>query len=204
MPVEKIIRPVPGVERLDQERDVFLCGGIRGAGQIVCKRRARGRALLRRHDPGEAMHGRCADRRRIIERLAKQLGELRLASRHRRETEFALFFGAGRKLHQRPRRWFAEQSSLADHPCARGASCGCRRPGDVAFDDCAPFAVRNGRNDAGRIGAAPPRKQLLIVPGDGSVDRGAGAWQAGESIVPIPDRQRTVEGSAETADCARV
>src|SRR5262249_55773299 len=58
---EEIVRPVARIDRLDQQRDVFLLRGIGDAREIPDEGRLRGRPLLRRHLAGEAMDLAAAD-----------------------------------------------------------------------------------------------------------------------------------------------
>src|SRR6185295_15625386 len=87
--IEKIVRSVPTVDRLDQQLD-FLCGSkIGGVHQIVEKDAIGGRTLLGRNLAGETMDRGRADCARIVERTREHCLPLLLTSRYGGEPEFA-------------------------------------------------------------------------------------------------------------------
>ena len=86
---EEIVRPVARIDRLDQQRDVFLLRGIGDAREIPDEGHLRRRPLLRRHLAGEAMDLTAADGGDVVERLLEQRGEFALAAGDGGDAELA-------------------------------------------------------------------------------------------------------------------
>ena len=88
--VEKIIRPVARVDRLDQERDVRLRGVLCSAREIFDEGGLGGWTLVRRYGAGKAVNGAAADGDDIVECLSERRIPIALASGHCGEAELAV------------------------------------------------------------------------------------------------------------------
>src|SRR5215472_334253 len=86
---EEIVRPVARIDRLDQQRDVFLLRGVGDAREIPDEGRLRRRPLLRRHLAGEAVDLAATDGSDVVERLLEQRGEFTLAAGDGGDAELA-------------------------------------------------------------------------------------------------------------------
>ena len=96
-PIEKIIRPVARIDRLDQQRDIFGRRDIGSTHEVADIDALGCRALLGRNFASQAMHGVSTDRRNIVERAGKQNLPILFAAGHGGQPELAIAL-AGRGI----------------------------------------------------------------------------------------------------------
>ena len=84
--MEQIVRPVAVIERLDQKADPLFAGQVGGSPEIRDEDTLGLASPVSRHRAGQAVNGPPSDRHGIVERAAKQRGEILLAPRHRGEA----------------------------------------------------------------------------------------------------------------------
>ena len=88
--IEKIIRPVARVDRLDQQCDVFGCRKVGRACKIIDEYAIGSGPLLGRDLSGKTVNCAAADRARVLEGARKQDLPVFLPTGHRRKPELAL------------------------------------------------------------------------------------------------------------------
>src|SRR5579883_3447271 len=94
----EIVGAVARIDRLDQNRDVVFRGHIGRAGEIVDEYLLGRGARLRGNLSGKTVDLPPPDRHHIVEGLAKQRREVRLASGDSGKPEFAGLAPAGRRV----------------------------------------------------------------------------------------------------------